>query len=210
MLTWLITSSSWKPILKLKHLAGNVHKKIFSKSHEPHVSPTKPTTNNFEFDNAISAIEDDGYSISHKLSPMRKLWKRTFNKVEPGVLILVRHGETVLNYNKTFTGWIDTDISERGIKETEHAANLLLERGYSVDVTYTSRLKRAIRSSWIMVSDTTTKSHPALIYRLDTHLLFSLHRFATVNWVESVIQTCLQKLEAQRTNVRRFRGQVQA
>lgn len=58
---------------------------------------------------------------------------------------LVRHGETVLNYNNTFTGWIDTDLSERGIKEIEYAANLILERGYNVDVTYTSRLKRAVR-----------------------------------------------------------------
>lgn len=57
----------------------------------------------------------------------------------------VRHGETVMNYNNTFTGWIDTDLSERGIKEMEHAANLILERGYNVDVTYTSRLKRAVR-----------------------------------------------------------------
>jgi len=56
----------------------------------------------------------------------------------------VRHGETVLNYNNTFTGWIDTDLSERGIKEIEYAANLILERGYNVDVTYTSRLKRAV------------------------------------------------------------------
>ena len=59
-------------------------------------------------------------------------------------LFSVRHGETVMNYNNTFTGWIDTDLSERGIKEIEHAASLLLEKGYNVDVTYTSRLKRAV------------------------------------------------------------------
>ena len=49
-----------------------------------------------------------------------------------------------MNYNNTFTGWIDTDLSERGIKEIEHAASLLLEKGYNIDVTYTSRLKRAV------------------------------------------------------------------
>lgn len=59
----------------------------------------------------------------------------------------MRHGETVMNYNNTFTGWIDTDLSERGIKEIEHAASLLLEKGYNVDVTYTSRLKRAVHFS---------------------------------------------------------------
>jgi len=38
-------------------------------------------------------------------------------------------GETALNYNKTFTGWIDTDLSETGVKEIEHAATLLIEKG---------------------------------------------------------------------------------
>lgn len=99
-----------------------------------------------------SLIEDDGFSITNKKNPVRKWFADTFlTAKQPGNLILVRHGETVMNYNKTFTGWIDTDISERGVKEIEHAANLLIERGYKVDVTYTSRLKRAIRSSWIML-----------------------------------------------------------
>eukprot|EP01036_Dinobryon_divergens_P029377 gene29377-38462_t len=101
--------------------------------------------------NKLSQIEDDGYSltVSSSSSFLSKLWNG-FRKVHPGTLILVRHGETVMNYNNTFTGWIDTDLSERGIKEIEHAASLLLEKGYNVDVTYTSRLKRAIRSAWIM------------------------------------------------------------
>lgn len=34
-----------------------------------------------------------------------------------------------MNYNKTFTGWIDTDLSETGVKEIEHAAALLIEKG---------------------------------------------------------------------------------
>jgi 2,3-bisphosphoglycerate-dependent phosphoglycerate mutase len=102
--------------------------------------------------NQISLIEDDGYSISNKKkNRLVRWWKENFRVKKPGSLILVRHGETVLNYNKTFTGWIDTDLSERGFKEIEHAASLLLERGYSVDVVYTSRLKRAIRSSWILL-----------------------------------------------------------
>ena len=68
-------------------------------------------------------------------------------------LIMIRHGESQLNYNRTFTGWVDADLNERGVREVEHAARLLLERGYEVDVTYTSRLKRAIRSSWILMTE---------------------------------------------------------
>lgn len=101
-----------------------------------------------------SQVEDDGYSV-HAKSSFLKLLNRInpLNKPEPGTLILVRHGQTTLNYNKTFTGWIDVDLSENGKREVEHAARLLLERGYTVDVTYTSRLKRAIRSSWIILKE---------------------------------------------------------
>lgn len=72
---------------------------------------------------------------------------------EPGTLILVRHGESVWNANKTFTGWADPDLSERGQREVEHAARLLLEGGYEIDVCFTSRLKRAIRSAWILLDE---------------------------------------------------------
>ena len=58
-------------------------------------------------------------------------------KKEPGTLILVRHGESLWNQNKTFTGWPDPGLSDRGIREVEHAARLLLEGGYSIDVAYT-------------------------------------------------------------------------
>lgn len=121
-----------------------------------------------------SQVEDDGYS-DHSRNSFFNLLKRInpMNKPEPGTLILVRHGQTTLNYNKTFTGWIDVDLSENGKREVEHAARLLLERGYTVDVTYTSRLKRAIRSSWIILKElgeelilnficTTTSQHYSL------------------------------------------------
>ena len=39
------------------------------------------------------------------------------------------------------------------LNQHRYATRLLLERGYDVDVTYTSRLKRAIRSSWIMYQE---------------------------------------------------------
>jgi 2,3-bisphosphoglycerate-dependent phosphoglycerate mutase len=44
----------------------------------------------------------------------------------------------------------------------EHAARLLLERGYLVDVTYTSMLKRAIRSSWILLTELNQIYRPIL------------------------------------------------
>lgn len=73
--------------------------------------------------------------------------------VEPGTLILVRHGESEWNHNKTFTGWADPDLTEQGKREVEHAARLLMEGGYKIDVVFTSRLKRAIRSVWILLQE---------------------------------------------------------
>jgi len=71
-----------------------------------------------------------------------------------GQLILIRHGESVLNEKDTFSGWIDADVTENGKKEMEHAGRLMLERGYTdVDVVYTSRLKRSIRSAWTLLKE---------------------------------------------------------
>lgn len=87
--------------------------------------------------------------------PIKSSFRAIFPKppTEPGTLILVRHGESTWNANKTFTGWADPDLSERGYREVEHAARLLLEGGYDIDVVFTSRLKRAIRSSWIILQE---------------------------------------------------------
>lgn len=105
----------------------------------------------------VSQIEDDGYTLAqgkkHIFSHIQKRLNIFSSGVKPGTLILVRHGESVLNYNKTFTGWIDSDLSERGKIEVEHAARLLLERGYEVDTIYTSRLKRAIKSTWYILRE---------------------------------------------------------
>ena len=48
---------------------------------------------------------------------------------------------------------LDPDLSVQGYREVEHAARLLVEGGYSVDIVFTSRLKRAIRSSWILLRE---------------------------------------------------------
>ena len=83
----------------------------------------------------------------------RAIFPKTPVEKEVGTLILVRHGESLWNANKTFTGWADPDLSERGYREVEHAARLILEGGYEIDVVFTSRLKRAIRSVWIILQE---------------------------------------------------------
>uniref|UniRef100_A0A7R9YG63 Phosphoglycerate mutase n=1 Tax=Pinguiococcus pyrenoidosus TaxID=172671 RepID=A0A7R9YG63_9STRA len=78
----------------------------------------------------------------------RASWRK-----KPGTLILVRHGESAWNANYTFTGWADPDLSELGQREVTRAARLLLEGGYTVDIAYTSVLKRAISTTWILLRE---------------------------------------------------------
>lgn len=66
-------------------------------------------------------------------------------------LVLVRHGESIWNRENLFTGWTDVDLSERGVEESRKAGLLLKEHGFVFDVAYTSVLKRAIRTLWIML-----------------------------------------------------------
>ncbi len=68
-------------------------------------------------------------------------------------LILLRHGESEWNKENRFTGWTDVDITEKGIKEIKRAAKLLKEEGYTFDIVYTSLLKRAIRTAWILLDE---------------------------------------------------------
>ena len=90
------------------------------------------------------------------LRALRKTFRVLFGgnrklKKKPGKLILMRCGTSLCNQNQTFTGWADPDLTEQGIAECQHAARLMVSQGYQPDVVYTSRLKRAVRSSWTVL-----------------------------------------------------------
>jgi 2,3-bisphosphoglycerate-dependent phosphoglycerate mutase len=68
-------------------------------------------------------------------------------------LVLLRHGESTWNRENRFTGWTDVDLSPKGVGEAHEAARLLKEGGYDFDVAFTSVLKRAIRTLWIVMDD---------------------------------------------------------
>jgi len=65
-------------------------------------------------------------------------------------LVLLRHGQSTWNLENRFTGWTDVDLTPQGIGEAIEAARLLGEGGYTFDVAYTSVLKRAVRTLWIV------------------------------------------------------------
>jgi len=69
----------------------------------------------------------------------------------PGKLILVRHGQSVWNVENLFTGWHDVDLSDQGRREAAEAAKQLLAEKINIDLAFTSVLKRAIRTLWIIM-----------------------------------------------------------
>jgi 2,3-bisphosphoglycerate-dependent phosphoglycerate mutase len=68
----------------------------------------------------------------------------------PGRLVLVRHGQSTWNLENLFTGWTDVDLTPQGAAEARAAGTLLRDGGFDFDVAFTSVLKRAIRTLWIM------------------------------------------------------------
>ena len=68
-------------------------------------------------------------------------------------LVLLRHGESVWNLTNRFTGWTDVDLSDNGKAEAKKAGKLLKEHNFSFDRTYSSVLKRAIRTLWIVLDE---------------------------------------------------------
>ncbi len=68
-------------------------------------------------------------------------------------LILLRHGESTWNRENRFTGWTDVPLSEKGVEEAREAGRLLREEGFTFDIAYTSVLKRAIKTLWIVLEE---------------------------------------------------------
>lgn len=65
-------------------------------------------------------------------------------------LVLLRHGQSLWNQEGRFTGWTDIDLSSKGVEEARSAGRLLRSCGCTFDLAYTSVLKRAIRTLWIV------------------------------------------------------------
>ena len=66
-------------------------------------------------------------------------------------LTLVRHGQSTWNLENRFTGWTDVGLTPQGEQEALTGGQLLRDRGFTYDVAYTSVLKRAIKTLWIIM-----------------------------------------------------------
>lgn len=61
-------------------------------------------------------------------------------------LILIRHGQSEWNLSNQFTGWTDVDLTAQGVEEAKRAGRILRDANMDVRYTYTSYLKRAIKT----------------------------------------------------------------
>jgi len=68
-------------------------------------------------------------------------------------IVFMRHGESTWNLANRFTGWVDVDLTEKGINEAKTAGRVLREAGFKFDLAYTSVLKRAIRTLWLALDE---------------------------------------------------------
>jgi len=66
-------------------------------------------------------------------------------------LVLLRHGQSTWNLDNRFTGWTDVDLTELGRQEALSAGRDLRDKGFTFDVAYTSVLKRAIKTLWLVM-----------------------------------------------------------
>ena len=71
----------------------------------------------------------------------------------PGKLLLVRHGQSTWNLENLFTGWTDVDLSPQGIEEARQAGREIAREKLRPQVVFTSVLKRAIRTEWLILEE---------------------------------------------------------
>ena len=68
-------------------------------------------------------------------------------------LVLVRHGQSKWNLKNLFTGWTDVDLTKQGKLEAQQAGEIINQLDFKIDVAYTSLLKRAIHTLWVILDE---------------------------------------------------------
>ena len=68
-------------------------------------------------------------------------------------LVLVRHGESEANFENYWTGWLDVDLTEKGIEQAKTAGNKIKNHGLLIDVAFESVLKRSIKTAQMILQE---------------------------------------------------------
>lgn len=78
------------------------------------------------------------------------------------VIVLLRHGQSTWNLENRFSGWTDVGLTEQGAGEAHTAGQLLRENEYTFDLAYTSVLKRAVQTLWIVLQEMSLEWIPVI------------------------------------------------
>jgi len=73
-------------------------------------------------------------------------------------IVLIRHGQSVWNKENRFCGWVDVDLTEKGVSEARMAGKKLKEEGFIFDIAFTSLLKRATRTLDLILEEMNLKN----------------------------------------------------
>src|SRR5690606_16878285 len=92
-------------------------------------------------------------SRTRHVGPLRGSRRHQATVMTMHKVVLLRHGESTWNHENRFTGWTDVDLSAKGVDEAHAAGRLLRDEGYGFDIAYTSVLKRALRTCWIVLDE---------------------------------------------------------
>ncbi len=95
------------------------------------------------------------------------VWHEAREAGSPGILVLVRHGQSEWNRLNLFTGWRDPDLTERGLIEARWAGRLIKTQDLKFDAAFTSALKRAQNTLDIILTELSQTDIPRT---LDTSL----------------------------------------
>jgi 2,3-bisphosphoglycerate-dependent phosphoglycerate mutase len=96
------------------------------------------------------------FSILDTFRAKNALHGTNFHKWQVSILktlVLIRHGQSKFNLENRFTGWVDVDLTDDGYDGAREAGRILKKHGFTFDIAYTSVLKRAIRTLWIILHE---------------------------------------------------------
>lgn len=68
-------------------------------------------------------------------------------------IVMMRHGESAWNKDNLFCGWVDVELSEKGLQEAHTAGKSIKEEKLQFDIVFTSILRRAMDSADIILVD---------------------------------------------------------
>jgi len=68
-------------------------------------------------------------------------------------IVLLRHGQSQWNLENRFTGWTDVPLTFRGEEEARRSGKRLKENGFNFDCVFTNYLKRAIKTTWLVLEE---------------------------------------------------------